>query len=154
MATNDLPWGDDNFVPVMGSKIYPLWHTWAKNQTWLGGNAEGRYIPKVGDYVEDTDFHITYLVLSLNEFYVPNLKRITPKVIAVDWVTTIDTSRYCIARIDVTATVNLQTVRGDRGVDVADKRIGCLSNQQIFRVLIGNHFRSNTFQVRNVEFIQ
>lgn len=82
MATNDLPWGDDNFVPVMGSKIYPLWHIWAKYQTWLGGNAEGRYIPKVGDYVEDTDFHITYLVLSLNEFYVPNLKRITPKVIA------------------------------------------------------------------------
>lgn len=75
-----LPWGDDGFVPVMDTN--QLWRPWAKKDIWLGQNAQGKFIPKVGDYVEDTDFHITYQVMSHNEIWVPVLQRITPKPIA------------------------------------------------------------------------
>lgn len=79
---NPLPVGDDNGIPIRNWETDPHWRIWAKKDMWLGGDANQKYIPKIGDYVEDTDYHITYQVRSLNEFWIPTLVRITPKPIA------------------------------------------------------------------------
>jgi hypothetical protein len=77
---NPLPWGSDGAVPIRDTSN--LWHRWAKKEIWLGDLANGKYIPKVDDYVEDTDYHITYQVIGHNDDWTPILKRITPKPIA------------------------------------------------------------------------
>lgn len=80
MADPILPWGSDGATPILDPS--PLWRPWAKKDIWLGGEAGGKYIPKIGDYVEDTDYHITYEVTAHDERYVPTLNRITPRPIA------------------------------------------------------------------------
>lgn len=80
MAEIPLPWGTDNAVPIKDTD--PLWKTWAKHQMWLGGEAAGRYIGKVRDYMEDTDFHITYMITGFDQLYIPTLVRVSPKPLA------------------------------------------------------------------------
>lgn len=80
MAENPLPWGTDNVQPVRDPDS--LWRHWAKDQMWLGGEGKGRYIGKVKDYMEDTDFHITYQITGFDQMYVPTLVRVSPKPIA------------------------------------------------------------------------
>lgn len=80
MSDIPLPWGSDGAVPVMDTDS--LWKTWQKKQVWLGGEAAGRYIPKLEDYVEDTDYGITYKVIGHDNVWVPTLQRVTPKPIA------------------------------------------------------------------------
>jgi hypothetical protein len=80
MADNPLPWGSDNKVPILDTDN--RWRSWAKKEIWLGGEAAGKYIPKIDDYVEDTDYGITYRVMGYNEIWVPTLKRVTPMPIA------------------------------------------------------------------------
>lgn len=77
-----LPWGTDNVVPIRNWDLDPLFRIWAKDQVYLGGVGEGRYIPKLLDYVEDRDYHITYMVIGFSDLWVPTLARITPKPIA------------------------------------------------------------------------
>lgn len=80
MADAPLPYGTDNFVPVRDTSS--LWAIYAKKNIWLGQEANGKIIPKLEDYVEDTDFHITYQVIGYDSVWVPTLKRVTPKPIA------------------------------------------------------------------------
>jgi hypothetical protein len=80
MADAPLPWGTDGFVPVMDKSSN--WKPWGKHEIWLGQEANGKFIPKIKDYVEDTDFHITYKVVGHDSNWVPKLVRVTPKPIA------------------------------------------------------------------------
>ncbi|YP_009212873.1 virion structural protein [Ralstonia phage RSL2] len=77
-----IPWGTDGVLPIKNWDVAPLWKTWAKSEVFLGGDAAGRYIPKINDYVEDTDYGITYKVTALSDLWVPTLVRVTPKPIA------------------------------------------------------------------------
>lgn len=80
MADTPLPTGDDGFTPVRDTSS--LWITRAKKDTWLGQLASGKYILKIDDYMEDTDFHITYKCIGHDARWVPTLVRVTPKVVA------------------------------------------------------------------------
>lgn len=77
-----LPWGTDGFTPIRNWDVDPLFRIWAKDQTFLGAEANGRYIPKLFDYVEDRDYNITYKVVGLTPLWVPIFERLTPKPIA------------------------------------------------------------------------
>uniref|UniRef100_A0AAU7PF97 Virion structural protein n=1 Tax=Burkholderia phage vB_BgluM-SURPRISE13 TaxID=3159457 RepID=A0AAU7PF97_9VIRU len=77
-----LPWGTDGALPIKNWDTNPLWKTWAKAEIYLGGDAAGRYIPKINDYVEDYDYMITYKVTALSDLWVPTLVRVTPLPIA------------------------------------------------------------------------
>lgn len=80
MADTPLPIGDDGFTPVRDTSS--LWITRAKKDTWLGQLASGKYILKIDDYMEDTEFHITYKCIGHDARWVPTLVRVTPKVVA------------------------------------------------------------------------
>lgn len=80
MADTPLPFGTDGFVPVRDTSSF--WAIYAKDDCWLGDKASGKIIPKLKDYVEDTDFHITYQVIGYNDIWVPILKRVTPLPVA------------------------------------------------------------------------
>lgn len=82
VPTTPLPWGSDGALPIKNWDTNPLWKTWKKTEVYLGGDAAGRYIPKIDDYVEDTDYGITYKVTSLSDLWVPTFTRVTPKPIA------------------------------------------------------------------------
>lgn len=45
-----------------------LWHWWNMNEVYTGGPGLNRYVPKVGDYIEDTSpvRSVTYVVTELN----------------------------------------------------------------------------------------
>lgn len=69
--------GTDGKVPVYDPK--ERWCTWNLAQIYLGQAAEGRYVPKVKDYVVDVDLGLTYIVDSLDPItYVPRLREVTP----------------------------------------------------------------------------
>ena len=80
MANLPLPFGTDGATPIRTES--KDWRHLAMNQTWLGGDAAGRYVANIRDYVEDTDMHITYVVTALSNLYIPTLLRITPKPVA------------------------------------------------------------------------
>lgn len=80
MADNPIPFGDDGFAPVQDPSS--LWAVRAKFNTWLGENGSGKIILKLHDYMEDTDFHITYKCIGHDSRYIPVLKRVTPAVTA------------------------------------------------------------------------
>lgn len=80
MADTPLPIGTDNYSPILDTSSN--WITRAKFNCWLGQDAEGKYILKLWDYMEDTEFHITYQCIGLNPDYTPILKRVTPSVVA------------------------------------------------------------------------
>lgn len=85
--TNPPPRGDDNEVPIKewdsAQNLNMLWKHWGMQDIWMGsGNAAGKYIPKVLDYVEDTAARITYQVMDLDDVYKPTLERVTPRPIA------------------------------------------------------------------------
>lgn len=66
------PAGTDGIVPVYEPE--GRFTIWALVQVYLGGVGAGKYVPKVGDYVEDTDTGVRYHVVALDlSTYVPQL---------------------------------------------------------------------------------
>lgn len=60
MAT--LVLGTDGKAPVLSP---PGWRMWALNEIYLHGSVgDNKYVPKVGDYVKDTDNNIDYKVIA------------------------------------------------------------------------------------------
>jgi hypothetical protein len=82
VPSTPLPWGTDGALPIKNWDADSLWRNWAKAQIYLGGDAAGRYIPKINDYVTDYDYMITYKVTALSDLWVPTLTRVTPLPIA------------------------------------------------------------------------
>ena len=81
-----LPTGLDQRSPIKDwdadQNKNMLWRIWALKDIWFGQEGLNKYIPKIGDYVEDTEFHITYQVTKLSDLFVPTLVRVTPKPVA------------------------------------------------------------------------
>jgi hypothetical protein len=86
MAITDLPTGIDNQAPIKNwdqdQNLNMMFAWWALDQIWMGQEGKGKYIPKVLDYVQDRQFHITYVVESLDDLFRPKLVRVTPRVTA------------------------------------------------------------------------
>jgi len=78
IPTTPLPWGTDGAVPVKDWDTNSLWRAWSMKQIYLGNIGTGKFIPKIDDYVVDTDTNITYKVVHLNDFWIPTLERVTP----------------------------------------------------------------------------
>lgn len=73
--------GLDGHVPIQLPEI--VWRFWALKDIYMGTLGENRYVPKVGDYIEDTDEHVTYQVTAISELLIPTLERITPIPVGV-----------------------------------------------------------------------
>lgn len=56
--------GSDGKTPVFEPDA--RWCIWGMHEIWNGGVGEKRYVPKIGDYVIDTDTYTTYKVLSID----------------------------------------------------------------------------------------
>lgn len=82
VPTTPLPFGTDGATPIRDWDKNRLWKTWRKDEIYFGQEGAGKYIPKLVDYIEDTDYHITYMVAALSDLWIPTLVRITPKPIA------------------------------------------------------------------------
>ena len=67
--------GTDGFVPVYEPD--GRWTQWSLDQIYLGTVGENKYVPKVKDYVIDTETDERYKVVSLDEStMIPVLQRI------------------------------------------------------------------------------
>lgn len=67
--------GTDGRVPVIDTDS--LWKEWAYQQIYLGQEAEGKYVPKVNDYVRDYEDNSQYKVIEVDATtLIPKLKRI------------------------------------------------------------------------------
>lgn len=70
--------GTDGVVVVFDPNA--RWTQWALSEVYMGGTGAGRYVPKVGDYVIDTDTDERYRVFALDATsLVPTLKVISDK---------------------------------------------------------------------------
>jgi hypothetical protein len=57
--------GTDNASPVYDPAARWCW--WSLSEIYTGGVGTNKYVPKVNDYIEDTDLQITYKVVSIDE---------------------------------------------------------------------------------------
>ncbi len=57
--------GSDGKQPVYNPD--GRWSIWNKNEIYLGGPGQGRYVPKIGDLVLDQEYWIWYEVIAIDE---------------------------------------------------------------------------------------
>lgn len=68
--------GTDGKYPIID--VEPYWRIWQLSQVWLGEEGENRYVPKVNDWVVDTNNAIFYNVDHLDETtLIPTLRALT-----------------------------------------------------------------------------
>jgi hypothetical protein len=56
--------GTDNKSPVYDP--YGLWKRWSMDEIWRGGNAAGKWIPKINDYILDLETNLDYRVTDID----------------------------------------------------------------------------------------
>lgn len=76
-SLNDIIVGSDGSVPVYSPDARWCW--WGLHELFLGGIADKKYIPKVGDFVMDKDTYTTFHVDHLDPItMIPTLREIRP----------------------------------------------------------------------------
>jgi hypothetical protein len=69
--------GLDGIVPIFNPE--GNWHTWGLHEVYTGQTGENKYVPKVRDYVIDTETYTTYIVEHLDPItLIPTLREIRP----------------------------------------------------------------------------